>query len=103
MNEELLLASITNEERAVEALLEFAVCLELETPASSFMGFCKRLDPAVAAMDSGKSLRVVIQNLTPAVDVLDDEGISFGKFHRFAESAEHKLKMVKRSKKERAA
>ena len=95
-----LLATLdtSNHEEVLDALLKAVLIIQIESdqPTSAFLGFCKRLDPAVKALESGKSLRRVSQLFAPAVDVLDDTGKALSRFLRFSEKVEAKVKAGER-------
>jgi len=92
--EDEVLASLDmdNHEEVLEALLKVALVIELENPAFSFIGFCKRLEPTIKILEKGQSVRTIIQNLVPVVDVLDDNGKSLSRFLRFSEMVEAKIR-----------
>ena len=85
---------VSNHEAVLSALLRVALVLQMESdrPLSSFLGWCAQLDNAVRAMDKGQSVRRVSQLLVPAVDVLDDRGDALGRFLRFSERVEAKIR-----------
>lgn len=93
-----LLATLdtSNHEEVLEALLKVALILECDNPAFSFLGFCKRLDPAVKVLERGQSVKTLIQNLVPAVDVLDDSGKALNRFLRFSERLEATVRASRR-------
>ena len=89
-------------EAVLTALFNFAVMLWVESteePTEANVNrWARRFDPADKCMDRGMSVRTVVQNLTGAVDLLDDSGKALSRFVKFNERVEE---LVRKDKKGR--